>query len=418
MSEADKQATSILLPTSTVAVYSKDQKTLETARNLIDDWRFARVNMQVEEGDIFTAIGAYKDMVSPDLIIVQTETIEDSLPARLEELASHCSEGTAAIVIGPVNDVYLYRRLIEMGISDYLVKPIEVSVMADVIAKTLIDKKGVTGSRLIAFIGGKGGVGVSALAQAAACGVADMLGQKVLILDTSGGWSTLGVGLGFEPTTTLSEAARAAANDDEDSLNRMLFRAGDKLAVLASGGDVMLEAPVAPEQLERLIDMLMIKYPVIIADLSQAAPDLQKTVVARANQIIVVATPTLSALRLSRTLIHEIKDLRGGEAHGIEMVINMQGVSPAYEVAKRDIEKALELKVSTIIPYAAKVFLTAENQSRKLTEDKDGEQIVRTYLLPLIQKIVSAQTEESDTAAKSKGADGFLGGLMGKLKVK
>ena len=413
MSEADLQATSILLPSSGVTVYSKDKETLEAARQIENDWRFARVKIQVEEGDIRTAIAAYKEFASPDLVIVQTDTIDDSLTGHLEELAGNCSADTAAIVIGPVNDVYLYRKLIEMGVSDYLVRPTSAPVLAGVIAKTLIERLGVTGSRLIAFIGSKGGVGASALAQAAAWGVSDILGQKTMLFDASGGWSSLSVGMGFEPSTTLAEAARAASNDDEESLKRMLFKASDKLSVLASGGDVMMEQPLEPEHLEKLIDMLMVKYPVLIADLSNSAPNLVRTVMARAHQIVVVSTPNLGSLRLARSLIHEIKDLRGGKDDGIDMVINMQGMAPANEVSKSDIEAAMEFKISTIIPFAAKSFMGMESQSKKLSADKDGDLIVTTHVLPVVQKSLSVQ---APVAVEAAGDEGFIGGLLKKLK--
>src|SRR5689334_17886303 len=123
MSEATSQGTSILLPAAGVAVYSKDQETLAAARNLAHDWRFARINLVVEEGDVHAATAAYKELQSPDLIIIQTDHIDDAFAGQLEALAASCDEGTAAIVIGPVNDVYLYRKLIEMGVSDYLVRP-------------------------------------------------------------------------------------------------------------------------------------------------------------------------------------------------------------------------------------------------------------------------------------------------------
>ena len=416
MSEADNQATSILLPSSGVAVYSKDKQTLASARNIDNDWRFARVRVTAEEGDINTAIAAYKELQSPDLVIVQTDHIDDSLTAALEELATHCSEGTAAIVIGPVNDVYLYRKLIDMGVSDYLVRPIETDVLAEVIARTLINRLGVTGSRLIAFIGAKGGVGASALAQATAWGVGDILNQKAILIDAAGGWSVMGVGLGFEPSTTLAEAARAAANNDEDSLKRMLFKASEKLAVLASGGDVLLETPVMPEQLEKLIDMLMIKYPVVIADVSHSAPELRKTILTRANQINIVSTPTLPALRLARSLIHEVKEIRGGSDEGIEMIVNMQGLAGAHEVSKSDIEQAMEFKVSSIIPFLPKMFFGSESQSKKITDDKDGHQIVKSSLLPLVQKILAIPMDKDD--GEEEAGQGFLGGFLSKLKTK
>lgn len=416
MSEADQQATAILLPSSTVAVYSKDPETIQAARVAANDWRFARVKIIAEEGDIQTAIQTYQNAESPDLLIIQTENMDSSLTDGLESLAGCCVEGTAAIVIGPVNDVNLYRQLIDMGVSDYLVKPIEANVMADVIAKTLVDKLGVTGSRLIAFMGAKGGVGTSVLAQAAAWGIADVLDQKVLLMDGAGGWSSNSVGLGFEPSTTLIEAAKAAANDDEDSIKRMLFKASDNLSVLASGGDSMLSSTLTSGQMEELVSMLLTKHPVIIADLSNASPSLKRVIITRANQVITVSTPALASLRLARSLVQEIKDVRGGEDSDVELVINMQGLDASNEVQKADIEKAMGLSVSSVIPFSGKLFMKSEAEGRKVLTDGEGLQIVNNSLLTIVQKVLSV-----DPALLKQDADkppSFVQNILRKLKSK
>ena len=398
MGEADNQATSILLPGSGVAVYSKDKDTVESAQALKTDWRFARVDLQIQDGDIETAIAVYQDAPSPDLIIVQTDTVDESFTGRLEALAAHCSEGTAAIVIGPKNDVYLYRRMIEMGISDYLVKPVETNILAEVIAKVVIEKIGVTGSRLIAFVGAKGGVGTSVIAQSLAWAVSETLGQKTILLDGSGGWSTLGVGMGFDPSTTLAEAVKAAEKQDEDSIARMIFKAGEQLNVLSSGGDAMLEQSFSPAQYERLLDMLMVKYPVVLVDLSASASDLKNAVLARANQVVLVSTATLSALRLARSLLQEIKEIRGDSTDGIEMVMNMQGLAPANEVPKGDIEKAMEFTPAAFLPFDPKLFIGNESEGKKLIDDKAGNALVHNILLPVLQKVLAVDVDGMQVA--------------------
>jgi len=194
----------------------------------------------------------------------------------------------------------------------------------------------------------------------------------------------------------------------------MLFKASDKLSVLASGGDVMLEAPIEPEQLEQLLTMLMVTYPVVIADLSHGAENLSNVVLAKASQIIVVSTPTLPSLRLARSLIQEIKEHRGGSVEGVEMIVNMQGLAGKNEVSKKDTESAMEFKVSTTIPFNPVLFYGQESQGKKIASDKLGEELVRKNILPLIQKIIAAASDEPADTSKDKS--GFLGGLLGKVK--
>lgn len=412
MSEAVPSGTSILLPGAQVAVFSRDAETLAAARAVASDWRFARVGIAAQEGDVDAAISLYQQQASPDLVVVQTDQIDESFTQKLETLAGSCAERTGAIVVGPVNDVYLYRKLIGMGVSDYLVRPLSPHIFAEVIAKTIIEKIGATGSRLIAVTGAKGGVGTSILAEALANAIADILREKTVLLDAGGGWSTASVGLGFEPATTLGEAIRMASAGDETRLSRMLIPFGEKLSVLASGGDVMLEHNVSPEQIETLLNLLMAKYPLLVFDLSGAPPLVRRAVLARAHEAVVVSTASLPSLRLARTMMHEIKELRGGSTDGVDLVVNMSGIAPSAEVPRGDIEAALECRPALFVPFNPKLFMGLEGQGRKFTDDKAGAEIARS-LLPLVQRLLS---REGDPPPDKGKADGGVGGILGLLR--
>lgn len=406
--------TNILLPTAGIDFFLRDHATMEAARALVDDWRFSRVTVSVEEGDVETAIQSYQSTKSPALVIIETETTDESFSARLEALSAHCAEGTHAIVIGPVNDVNLYRQLTAMGVRDYLVRPVATQALSEVIAGTLIEQLGASGSRLIAMVGAKGGVGVSALLQALAWGLSDKLAQKTFVLDAAGGWSSLGVGMGFEPLGTLNEAMRAATNRDHDTLKRMVFHPSDRLSVLASGAESLLDTNLHAQQYEELIDMLLISNPLVMVDLSSAVPALKRIVINRAHEIILVAQPTLTSLRAARTLMQEIKSLHGGQVEKIDLLINMQGMAPGKEVPKADIAAALGVTPALILPYDAKLFLGMESDGRKITDEKNGLSFVES-LMPLAQKVMSGKGQ-ADPSKSGGDQAGVIGGLLGRLK--
>ncbi len=413
MSEAESQANSILLPSSSVAIFSKDPDTLEAAKKLPDDWRYARVDMMVEETEVVGATKSLGGMNSPDVVILQTDVIDDGFTGQLEELANNCDEGTAAIVIGPDNDVNLYRKLIDMGVSDYLVRPVTEEMLSSVVARTLIERKGISESRLIGFLGAKGGVGTSSVVRASAWCSSDLMRQKTIVLDASGGWSTMSVGLGFEPTTTLPEAIKALLSNDDDSFDRMIFDAGNNLDVLATGSDIMLESSIDPAQIEMLIDHLMVKYPVVLVDLSCAPIALAKAVIAQAHQVQIVTSANLVSLRLARSLVHEINELHGGESEVVELMVNMCGQNPDMEVSKGDIASAMEIEVSSLIPYAPKVFVSAESESRKITGQKEGQELVQNKLRPVLSKVLE---DKGASAPVEAARSGLLGGLLNKAK--
>jgi pilus assembly protein CpaE len=405
--------TNTLLPTARVDIFIKDKETLEAARDLANDWRFARVSVNVEEGDVDTAILSYQEATSPNLVIIETDSTGEDFIERLGALSSHCAEETNAIIIGPVNDVDLYRNLTSMGVSDYLVKPVPLKTLSEVIASALIEKLGTSGSRLIGVVGAKGGVGTSALTQALAWGLSEDLDQKTFLMDAAGGWSTLSIGMGFEAVTTLDEAVRAAGNNDEDTLGRMFHKVSDKLTVLASGSDAMLDASISAAQYETLIDLMMISYPVVVVDLSAAVPSLKRAVLSKAHELIVVSTPTLTSLRAARTLMQEIKLIHGGDLSNTDLVINMAGMIPSKEVSKKDIATALGYEPSATIPFDPKLFVGNENEGKKINSDKAGADVVNK-LVPLVQKLISSKKIKPTSSMNTNILTQFIDKVMGR----
>jgi len=415
---AEKKAyISTLLPTSRITLFTQDENSRETFLSVQDDWRFARVTLSVQDGDANDAITFYDTYESPDLIIVQTDLIDDSFPGLLEQLAGNCSEGTAAIVVGPDNDVNLYRQLVGMGVSDYLVKPLVKDEFANDMANTILEKLGESGSKVIALIGVKGGVGVSALSQACAAISSETLAQKTFLLDAAGGWSTLSVGMDFEPSATLNEAVRAAADGKHDNLTRMILQKTDKLSVLSCANDPMLDANVDAEEYEALLEHLMLTCPVIFVDLSGSSPEVKKAVIARANHIIMVTSSILPSVRMARTMLKEIKDIRGGSAEDVSILLNMQGVGGKSEVPKAQIEEGIETAIVETVPYDTSLFPVLEAKGLAITSHKAGQPVV-SKISELLTDIIGIDMSKSGKASSKADGGNFLGSVMGALKKK
>lgn len=404
---------SVLLPSARVALFVMDADLRAEAKALMNDWRFARVTFDIRDGNIESAITAYEAEASPELVIVETATIGEEFTAKLGVLAGNCADTTSAVVVGPVNDVYLYRKLIEMGVSDYLVRPINRDVLAAVIAKALIDKFGASESQLVAFIGAKGGLGTSTIAQNFALATSEELDEKTAILDAAGGWSYLSISFGQEPITTLSEVTRAVQSSDQDAFKRMLTKISDKLTVLGTGADMMLDDPVQLEAFEMILNRLMVSYPVVVVDLSGATSAVKRMVISKAHHINIVTTPGLPGLRATRTLLQEVKSLKGQIETGVSLFLNMVGQHAGHEISKPDIEKAMERKIDFVQAYNPKLFIAAETQGKKISDVAGGEEF-HQIILTLAKKILSKDVK---TVTRKK-ENSLLSGLFSKMKGK
>lgn len=369
--------TSILLPQARVAIFAASESLKRVAQELAADWRFARVQFDIQNGDITTAVAAYGLQASPELVIVETADISDAFIDHLGELAGVCAQGTDAVVVGPKNDVHLYRSLIGMGVRDYLVLPVAQDDLVDVIAKTLLDKKGIADSRLSVVIGGKGGVGATALAQSLALIASEDLGHKTLLTDAAGGSGTLGIAFGFDGGSGYNEVLRIGAGGGEDDLKRLLQKFSDNLSLLLSGGDGMLTDHTDAEGVEKLLQRLMQTYPLTIFDASGASHGVQKRLLTLASHVTLVTAPMLPVLRNTRALLSEIKSMRGGTAD-VDLVVNMQGIAGSDDVPARDIRAALDLDPAITISYQPKVFAQADAAQQPVAAVKGGAELRRT----------------------------------------
>ena len=60
----------------------------------------------------------------------------DDAVAAVNALSECCDAGSHLVVLGALNDIGFYRRLIELGVQDYLVKPVTVDQLEIAFARS------------------------------------------------------------------------------------------------------------------------------------------------------------------------------------------------------------------------------------------------------------------------------------------
>lgn len=398
--------TGILLPRSAIHFFVSDKSTQKMAGELELDWRFSRIGVDIVEGDINTAITFYQDKPSPDLLIIETETIDESFTNMLDNLASVCMAHTSVIFIGPVNDIPLYRKLIDMGVTDYVVRPIKTEDMITIIANTMIEKLGTSESRFIPVLGAKGGVGTSAIAEILGFLMAERVKEKTVLMDGAGGWGSLRISFGINPVMQQVEAVGVATNSTQEEVEQLLYPVSDRLKIMACGGDPLLGVTMNGVEMEALVNRFMRTNPVVIADLSSAQSEVKYIAIARAHHIVLVTTPFVASLRNSRRIIKEINDLRGGSGPiPVSLIVNMQGAASGAEVPVKDIEETLGMKPTAIIPFNPKLFNGMIAGDKKINQTKEGEKILDS-LVP-IAKAIWGEYEQKNKGGKSSQSGGM-----------
>lgn len=405
-----------ILPSARIDVFFSTSQTHNLVENISGDWRFDRVKLASYEGDGRKAIETYQKKDSPDLIILETQSIDKSFISLLEELGGVCTQDTNAVVIGPDNDIRLYRKLKEMGVSDYYVHPVSSDDFKNDVADIIIRSKGISESRIYTFMGAKGGVGTSSLAQASASAIAYDLEETCLILDCAGGRSYTTIALAqSEPSGTLGEAVRAALAKDHERLGRLITKTNtENLFALSTGGEEILTPMPDPEEFEALLFSLASRYSHIVLDLGGANASNAMLALKNSTDIALVSHADLISLRPARALFREMQSLRGDNKQGLHYIINQYGQNPTVELGKKDIPEAMGGPPSALISHNEKLFAEYQMGEKKLHEQEAGHQIMQA-LLGIFHGNTLRESNSSKNLDKSKKKNSVFGGFINKF---
>jgi len=123
------------------------------------------VGGSIVEGGINAALKQV-ELGTPRILIV--DITSTSTPVQdVAALAAIMEPGTRLIVIGATNDVALFRDLLGVGASDYLVKPLDTQHLHVALTEASSTKAGQAPAKLgrvAAVVGARGGVGSTTVA--------------------------------------------------------------------------------------------------------------------------------------------------------------------------------------------------------------------------------------------------------------
>jgi pilus assembly protein CpaE len=236
-----------------------------------------------------------------------------------------------------------------------------------------------------------------------------------LLFDVSGAWSFTSIAMGVDPSTSLTELCRLVQGTDQDAFKRLIQPINEKLSILPTGLEKLLDDSVSEDQFEILLNHLMSIYPIIIIDVSASPSHLKRLVLNRAHEIVIVSNPTTSSLRTARSLINEIKDLHGSQDDNIDLIITMTDMAKESEVYKADIETVIDKKPFGYLPFIPKAYLNAEQGGKRRLNDPALQDMITLLTKFCALALKQAPTILDTNSQKTKNIFGnFLSSLTSK----
>jgi pilus assembly protein CpaE len=395
----------VLIPRIDIHIYCDNQQTGQVLQAAAADRRMARAHVSIQLGGIPAACQVYQTQPTPNVLIVETHAARDQILAELSHLADVCQANTKVIVIGHVNDVLLYRELIKAGISEYIVAPISIVGVIDLIASLFTDPKAAPLGRIVSFMGAKGGVGSSTIAHNLAWAASQRQSVSTIITDLDLAYGTAALNFNQDGGGGMLEALNSPERLDATLVERLMTKLGDKLNLLTGPGSVERDLNIEGHAVETILNTVRSSAPLIVVDVPNMWAPWVKHTLLQSDDIIITATPELPSLRNAKNLIDFLKANRSNDK-APSLIINQVGVPKRPEIAPNEFAKALGVEPLAIIPHDPASFGLAQGNGQMLFEV--AAKAKATEILAGLAPIIAGQKAVPTMAKKS-------GGLMSML---
>jgi pilus assembly protein CpaE len=149
----------------------------------------------------------------------------------------------------------------------------------------------------------------------------------------------------------IAEAVFAPDRVDENLVDRLLTKCGDKLSILIAPATLDRMYDFTETAFDQLVDILRATTPCVILDIPHSWTAWARRMLVNADEIAIVATPDLASLRNAKNMLDMLRAARAHDGQP-KLVMNCVGIPKKPEIGVNDFAKAIDVTPAGIIPLA------------------------------------------------------------------
>jgi pilus assembly protein CpaE len=357
------------------------------------------------------------DLAGATVVVADVDAGDETELAALDQLVTRIGNGPPVVAVTQGFDANVARRLMQMRVADFLVKPVppvelvracaRASNAARAAAPSIApDGAETTEAQIFTFLPAVGGAGVTTLAVQTA----------MLLLNSGprGKTATCLVDLDFqhgacsdyldiEPRLNLSEIEPRPERLDRQLLGVMLSQHPSGLAVIAAPNRPAEMRSFDPDVVTRLLDLVSSHFDYVVFDMPRTWFSWTDSVLLGSNKLFVVSETTVPGLRQAKQLVDAIRE-RLGDGPKPQVIIN-RFVAKLFSsgLRKSDIQQAIGDTFLSCIPNDYALVREAIDRGVPLEDVKKGNKIT-LELKKLIVPHGNAKPAKDGAGAGKKAA--------------
>ena len=330
----------------------------------------------------------------PDVVLVgMTDQTDQAISFARVATGEHPKLTMVAIASHREADEIL--AAMRVGYKEYLVLPSDNDRLREVVhgaafTPTAEGEKG----HVIAVLGAKGGVGTTVIATHLAAELAAI--HRVICIDADFSMGDVAPAMDLIPNDTIAEVLPRADRFDERMLTGATVAHPSKVHFLCQPDDIEQMTDVDPEEMFAVIDVAARAYQYVLLDVGSTIDDVTGLIMSVADQIILVTTPDVVAVRAAHRTIRALQHV-GIEKKRISLVLNKVPAKPFLSV--EDIEQNLAIPVMATVSEDTRTVSQAVNDG-KLVRDINKKAPIALEISQLVS-LLSDDPEEFQAPSSS-----------------
>jgi len=354
------------------------QKTKDLLSNLRSQQKLRRCKIVIQTGGLENAVTHLAEGKTPNLLILESEDGGDTLMQKLELLAEQCSAETSVMLVGPKNDISLYKRLLALGITDYFSDDSRTDQLVASIETAFSDVDPAEQARVAAFIGSRGGVGSSVVAANTAFCMAHTFKERVTLVDLDIAFGTSALELNIDAKQTVFDALDQPERLDDSLIERFMIPYDEHLSILTAPAGLVQKQDMTIESIEILLKLVRAASNFVVLDLPHVWQNWVQELLLRADETILTSYPDLAGIRNTKNIFEFLDEGRGVDAPS-RLIFNQIGASKKTELNAKACRGALERDPFLSIPYDPAVFGAAMNDGELMAESNEKHKITQKF---------------------------------------
>jgi pilus assembly protein CpaE len=341
------------------------------------------VNVSIRRGTIRHAVRMLETDTDLFALVVDISGFDDPF-TELERLSSVCPPDVRVAVIGESREITFYRELMEVGLCEYLPKPLTRDIVLDQLRPKLIGDVAPSptdrGGHVISICGAQGGAGATSIAINLALQLAETTKAKVALLDLHLQGGETAVMLGVRPGPGLRIALENPMRADTLFLERAAIDVNERVCLISGDEELDAQFDITEAGVRHVLGLLRQRFNYVVVDVPVPFPPSIHPVIMLSRHVLVLLEAEVTGLRNAHALRTAVTNIAGKD----RVFTLLNRANRAGGLPRATIVKALGAEPDMVIPDLGKGMTQAVNLGIPALKHVSG---LRRHLAPIVREI-------------------------------